>query len=108
MTIAPKSRPATPTPPRAKHLPLIVAGKVAPPAVVPARMINEVLYCERLMYLVWVQGEFADNVFTVDGRVTHQRADDPGGRLPPVAAKSETPRYDAEAEASTSAGVRPT
>jgi hypothetical protein len=35
--------------------------------LVPARMINEVLYCERLMYLEWVQGEWADNVYTGGG-----------------------------------------
>lgn len=75
----PNSHPSIPRP---KHLPLITASKVAPPDIVPARMINEVLYCERLMYLEWVQSEFADNVFTVDGRITHRRADEPGGKLP--------------------------
>lgn len=49
------------------------------PELVPARMINEVLYCERLMYLEWVQGEWADNVFTVDGQVVHRRVN-AGGR----------------------------
>lgn len=46
-------------------------------------MINEVLYCERLLYLEWAQGEFADNAFTVEGRLVHKRADEPGGALPP-------------------------
>jgi len=55
------------------------------PALVPARMINETLYCERLAYLEWAQGEFADNHFTVEGRFAHRRADEPGGRLPPTA-----------------------
>jgi len=68
--------------PRPKRLPLIGTTPVAPPEVVPARMVNEVLYCERLMYLEWVQGEFADNAFTVEGRFTHARADSPGGKLP--------------------------
>jgi CRISPR-associated protein Cas1 len=68
--------------PRPKTLPLITARPVAPPDIVPARMVNEVLYCERLMYLEWVQGEFADNAFTVEGRFTHARADTPGGKLP--------------------------
>jgi CRISPR-associated protein Cas1 len=45
-------------------------------------MINEVLYCERLLYLEWSQGEFADNAFTIEGRATHKRADQPGGKLP--------------------------
>ncbi|WP_437307405.1 CRISPR-associated endonuclease Cas4g/Cas1g [Sorangium sp. So ce388] len=68
---------------RAKPLPrrLPVAG--TPPELVPARMINEVLYCERLMYLEWAQGEFEDNVFTVEGRSVHRRADVAGGELPP-------------------------
>jgi CRISPR-associated protein Cas1 len=67
---------------RAKPLPrrLPIAGSV--PDLVPARMINEALYCERLLYLEWAQGEFADNAFTVEGRATHKRADQPGGTLP--------------------------
>lgn len=43
--------------------------------LVPARMINESLYCKRLMYLEWVQGEWAENYFTVDGARVHRRAD---------------------------------
>jgi CRISPR-associated protein Cas1 len=51
-------------------------------------MINETLYCERLMYLEWAQGEFADNAFTVDGRTVHARADVASGELPPVPAQA--------------------
>src|SRR5688572_30157234 len=71
---------------RAKPLPrrLPVAGTA--PELVPARMINEVLYCERLLYLEWAQGEFEDNVFTVEGRSVHRRADVAGGELPPLPA----------------------
>jgi CRISP-associated protein Cas1 len=59
--------------PRPKTLPLFGT----PPEVVPARMVNEVLYCERLAYLEWAQGEFADNHFTVEGRaIVHQRVDE--------------------------------
>ncbi len=80
---------------RAKTLPrrLPIAG--AAPDLVPARMINEALYCERLLYLEWAQGEFVDNAFTVEGRAAHKRADQPGGRLPPppsrAAGDAETP-----------------
>ncbi len=73
----------------------------APPAVVPARMINEVLYCERLCYLEWAQDEFEDNVFTVEGRSVHLRADQPGGALPPLAAdgeEGETPAAEVAAK----------
>jgi CRISPR-associated protein Cas1 len=58
------------------------ARAVAAPDFVPARMVNEVLYCERLAYLEWAQGEFADNVYTVDGRVVHTRVDGAQGQLP--------------------------
>jgi len=76
--------PLPPADARAKVLPrrLPLAGS-SPPDLVPARMINEALYCERLLYLEWVQGEFTDNAFTVEGRVAHKRADQPGGKLPP-------------------------
>ena len=67
---------------RAKLLPCRLPIASAPPDLVPARMINEALYCERLLYLEWAQGEFADNAFTVEGRVAHRRADQPGGTLP--------------------------
>jgi CRISP-associated protein Cas1 len=52
------------------------------PALVPARMINEVLFCERLLYLEWAQSEWADNAFTVEGNAVHRRSDEPKGALP--------------------------
>ena len=72
---------------RAKHLGRALVAPSPPPDLVPARMINEALYCERLLYLEWAQGEFADNYFTVDGRHAHRRADEPGGALPPPPAE---------------------
>src|SRR3954469_4876208 len=50
--------------------------------VMPARMLNEFTYCPRLFYLEWVQGEFEDNEYTVEGRVAHKRVDMRGGALP--------------------------
>jgi len=84
--------------PRAKHLvPALPAG-AAPPDLVPARMINEALYCERLMYLEWVQGEFADNRFTVEGRLAHRRADTAGGKLPPERREDDDEEKEGEAD----------
>jgi CRISPR-associated protein Cas1 len=57
-------------------------------------MINETLYCERLLYLEWAQGEFEDNHFTVDGRTVHRRADAAGGELPPRPAADGPPGAD--------------
>jgi CRISPR-associated protein Cas1 len=67
---------------RAKPLPRRLPLVSSAPDLVPARMVNETLYCERLLYLEWAQGEFADNAFTVEGRAVHHRADQPGGKLP--------------------------
>jgi CRISPR-associated endonuclease Cas1/CRISPR-associated protein Cas4 len=46
-----------------------------PPDLLPARMVNEFVYCPRLAYLEWVQGEWDDNLDTVQGRFTHRRVD---------------------------------
>ena len=47
------------------------------PDLIPARMLNEFAYCPRLAYLEWVQGEFADNLETLEGRFGHRRVDRP-------------------------------
>lgn len=59
------------------------------PLLVPARMLNEFVYCPRLAYLEWVQGEWADSADTEEGRRRHRRVDREGGVLPgPAAAES--------------------
>lgn len=60
-----------PAPPLSADLPLL-----------PARMINEFVYCPRLAYLEWVQGEWADSADTQEGRFRHRRTDKPAGTLP--------------------------
>lgn len=54
------------------------------PAVplIPARILNEYIYCPRLAYLEWIHSEFADNAYTVDGSIKHKRVDRPGRGLP--------------------------
>jgi CRISPR-associated protein Cas1 len=42
-------------------------------------MLNEFAYCPRLCYLMWVQGEWADNLETEEGRYVHRKADQPEG-----------------------------
>ncbi len=65
------------------------------PELVPARMLNEFAYCQRLFFLEWVQARFADNVDTVEGRFVHRAVDrgggavgDPGDPNPVVNARS--------------------
>jgi CRISPR-associated endonuclease Cas1/CRISPR-associated protein Cas4 len=45
-------------------------------------MLNEFVYCPRLAYLEWVQGEWADSADTVDGRHVHRRVDKARGKPP--------------------------
>ncbi len=75
--------------PRAKILPRTLP--LLDDLLIPARMVNEVVYCERLFYLEWSQREFEDNAFTVDGRSVHQRVDAPGRSQ-----KKPAPGSDAE------------
>jgi CRISPR-associated protein Cas1 len=44
-------------------------------------MINEYTYCPRLCYIEWIQKEFEDNYYTVDGRYQHRRVDQPKGQM---------------------------
>lgn len=58
-------------------------------------MVNEYVYCPRLAYLEWVQGEWADSSDTVEGRHAHRRVNRGGGVLPAPAEVDETPRLHA-------------
>ncbi len=51
----------------------------------PARMINEYVYCPRLAYLEWVQGEWAESADTVEGSHGHRRVNRESRSLPPSA-----------------------
>lgn len=55
------------------------------PDLLPARMLNEFVYCQRLFYLEWVDHRWADNEDTAQGRFTHRRVDQTGPPLPPPA-----------------------
>lgn len=41
--------------------------------LVPARMVNEFVYCPRLAYLMWTQGEWSETGDTVEGRRVHRQ-----------------------------------
>jgi CRISP-associated protein Cas1 len=45
------------------------------PDLLPVRMLNEYAYCPRLFHFMHVEGRWADNVYTVEGRDTHRRVD---------------------------------
>src|SRR6478752_148374 len=80
-TVDPASARAKPLP---RRLPTIPPSEGETKGLIPARMINEVLYCERLLYLEYVQGEWADNVFTADGQAVHRRVNEKEKALKPA------------------------
>jgi CRISPR-associated exonuclease Cas4/CRISPR-associated protein Cas1 len=66
----------------------------APPAgaeelLVPARMVNEWVYCPRLAFLEWAHGEWAGNADTASGNRAHAATE--AGRTPALPAPEELP-----------------
>ncbi|MBT9583722.1 CRISPR-associated endonuclease Cas1 [bacterium] len=51
-------------------------------SLIPARILNEFVYCPRLAYLEWAQSEWAENAHTADGTWVHRRIDGHEGWLP--------------------------
>jgi CRISPR-associated protein Cas1 len=54
----------------------------ATPDYLPARMLNEYVYCPRLFYYEWVEGVFVDNRETVEGSQRHQKLERKEDALP--------------------------
>jgi CRISPR-associated protein Cas1 len=48
----------------------------------PARMVNEFVYCPRLFFYEWVDGLFQESADTVEGKLQHKRVDKGGKPLP--------------------------
>lgn len=61
------------------------------PDYLPARMVNEFVYCPRLFFYEWVDGVFRESADTVEGSAQHTRVDREGKSLPkPDALPNET------------------
>ena len=58
-----------------------VIASEQPPELLPARMINEYVYCPRLFWLEYVEREFEESYDTVDGERVHRRVDTARGQL---------------------------
>lgn len=64
----------------------------AAPDYLPARMLNEFVYCPRLFFYEWVEGLFAHSADTVEGALRHQKLERRADPLPPPAAAEEPER----------------
>lgn len=52
------------------------------PEYLPARMLNEFVYCPRLFFYEWVEGVFRDNLDTMKGSFRHSKIDSQSDGLP--------------------------
>src|SRR3974390_1142514 len=75
------------------------AGKIDRRAVeaeqIPARMLNEFVYCPRLFYYEFVEGVFVESADTLRGEAIHQRVDTGTGALPAAKKRADKPKSDA-------------
>lgn len=75
-------------------LPLPAPPETDPDLLVPARMVNEWAYCPRLAYLEWVEGAWAANADTEEGKRAHARVDAGRGTLPPPEEADSAPPFE--------------
>jgi CRISPR-associated protein Cas1 len=68
----------------------------AEPQQIPARMLNEFVYCQRLFYYEFVEGVFVESVDTLRGGAIHKRVDSGNGALPKAKKKSEADKSKRE------------
>src|SRR5882724_8003187 len=73
---------------RGEGIPPEVRKPEVDPQPIPARMLNEFVYCQRLFYYEFVEGVFVESADTLRGAAIHQRVDSGTGALPPVRRKS--------------------
>lgn len=64
--------------------------------VIPARMLNEFVYCQRLFYYEFVEGVFVESADTIRGGVIHKRVDSGSGSLPKAKRKSDAAKRKTE------------
>src|ERR1700722_13044860 len=64
------------------------------PQQIPARMLNEFVYCQRLFYYEFVEGVFVESVDRLRGEGIHKRVDSGNGALPAAKKKSKKATQD--------------
>jgi len=68
----------------------------AEPQQIPARMLNEFVYCQRLFYYEFVEGVFVESVDTLRGGAIHKRVDSGNGSLPRAKKKTDADKSKRE------------
>src|SRR5882724_7397102 len=80
--VAPAAPPATPPVEPSGSQPSTISHRAAAEPL-PARMLNEFVYCPRLFYYEFVEGVFVHNADTMRGAAIHTRVDSGSGAMPP-------------------------
>jgi CRISPR-associated protein Cas1 len=62
--------------------PLSILRERTLPDYLPARRVNEFVYCPRLFFYEWIDGVFAESADTIEGSSQHKRVDREGKGLP--------------------------
>jgi CRISPR-associated protein Cas1 len=60
------------------------------PDLLPARMVNEFVYCPRLFFYEWVEGLFAESTETVEGAIRHAKVDKEPAQFPTAEKAGQT------------------
>jgi CRISPR-associated protein Cas1 len=85
------SDPTSPVAPTARQIgPAPQMDRAPPPDYLPARMLNEFVYCPRLFFYEWVEGVFAQSADTVEGALRHEKLERREDALPPAGEAGET------------------
>ncbi len=72
----------------------------------PARMLNEFVYCPRLFYLEHVDGLFAHNPDTIEGSIRHKRVDRKTDALKPADKRKIRKDDDGDDESETATAIK--
>src|SRR6266542_3059080 len=98
--VAPKPTSAPPTATEPVETAPMGDGKLerreGEPQQIPARMLNEFVYCQRLFYYEFVEGVFVESADTLRGGAIHQRVDSGNGTLPAAKKKPKTEKTTTE------------
>ena len=81
-------------------------SEIRDPEPLPARMLNEFVYCPRLFYYEYVEGVFVDNADTVRGATVHARVDKGTGALPAAQSAGTDAKADESGDGEAE-GLRP-
>src|SRR5450755_3612034 len=66
-----------------------IPRRVPSPDYLPARMVNEFVYCPRLFFYEWIEGVFRESADTLEGSAQHKRVDARATALPEAGQSEE-------------------